>query len=1110
MPRTLAAVLRPFVSLRSRTRGEAYVRQGRVSIVHSQAHSVSARVRGSRDYEVSLVIDGQWLTPSCDCPFFDGTLEPCKHAWALALAADRQHLLAVPPDLEYDSRDLEDAVLAVSDTAPPAPAGRATHAGRRPAHARAAWETFLDTVPPTRVLPSPDQIGGELLYVFDPVRSTTTDGMYIELLRRQRRRNGEWARPRDVSIARGDVRTLPDRADREILERVCGATDAWSGSWNIGHSLPVPSPFVLTPPLQRDLAPRLCETGRLRLRIPGADADAPLEAIAWDADPATFRVVVTGAAETGYRVTGVLDHRGRERPLHDVLFVTGVVVLWRAEDQPPTLSPLETAGAERWLAALVGTGEVAVPPSGATRLLEALATSGLARVSAPDDLRVETHQGTLTPLARVRRQPSRAAATWMPERLTLEVGFRYGDVDIQADAPQLVAFDRDTRTAWRRDLQAEHAALGRVRDLGARDVGGDARFVDVTGRRPAGRHFDLAASALPAFARALLEEGWKVEADGRAYRKPGATRLGVSSGIDWFELRGQVDYGDTAASLPAILAAVRRGETFVTLDDGSVGLLPDEWLGRSARIAALGQVDGDGEGVRFQTSQAALLDAWLAEQPEVSWDEPFARLRTELAAFAGVTAQDPPPSFTGALREYQREALGWFAFLRRFGFGGCLADEMGLGKTVMVLAALDARRLERERNGAPPHPSIIVVPRSLVFNWLREAARFAPALRMLDATGAQRRSALDDVGGHDVVMVTYGTLRRDIGRLKDVDFDYAILDEAQAIKNASTASARAARLLRATHRLALSGTPVENHLGELWSLFDFLNPGLFGSATTLAGARTLDVAADDELLSIVGRGLRPFILRRTKEQVASELPPRTEQTIYCDLEPAQRKVYDGLRAHYRASLLGRTADGAPGPSTLHVLEALLRLRQAACHPGLVDPTHAAGPSAKLDVLLPRLQELVEDGRKVLVFSQFTSLLALLRTRLDESGLTYEYLDGRTRNREARVHRFQEGPCPLFLISLKAGGLGLNLTAAEYVFLLDPWWNPAVEAQAIDRAHRIGQTRAVFAWRLIARDTVEEKVLELQAGKRRLADAVVRADASLLRELKREDLELLLS
>jgi SNF2 family DNA or RNA helicase len=353
-------------------------------------------------------------------------------------------------------------------------------------------------------------------------------------------------------------------------------------------------------------------------------------------------------------------------------------------------------------------------------------------------------------------------------------------------------------------------------------------------------------------------------------------------------------------------------------------------------------------------------------------------------------------------------------------------------------------------------------------------------------------------------------LRRDIGHLKDVEFDYVILDEAQAIKNATTTSAKAARLLRAKHRLALTGTPVENHLGELWSLFDFLNPGLLGSASIFNAAGEYGQGADPEMLEVLARGLRPFILRRTKDQVASELPARTEQTLYCELEAPQRALYAELRAHYRASLLGTIGpDGLPRKK-LQILEALLRLRQAACHPGLVDPARASEPAAKLDVLLPRLRELVEDGRKAVVFSQFTSLLALLRQRLDEAGLIYEYLDGKTRDREARVKRFQTEDCPLFLISLKAGGLGLNLTAAEYVFLLDPWWNPAVEAQAIDRAHRIGQTRPVFAFRLIARDTVEEKVLELQAGKRQLADAVVRADRSLIRNLRREDLELLLS
>jgi SNF2 family DNA or RNA helicase len=347
--------------------------------------------------------------------------------------------------------------------------------------------------------------------------------------------------------------------------------------------------------------------------------------------------------------------------------------------------------------------------------------------------------------------------------------------------------------------------------------------------------------------------------------------------------------------------------------------------------------------------------------------------------------------------------------------------------------------------------------------------------------------------------------------LKDVRFDYAVLDEAQAIKNASSESAKAARLIQADHRLALSGTPVQNHLGELWSLFEFLNPGMMGAAGVFrdltAGAAGSDPAARDAL----ARALRPFILRRTKEQVARDLPEKLEQTVFCELEAEQRKLYNELRDHYRSSLLDRIAKEGMNKAKIMVLEALLRLRQAACHPGLIDKKNAGGGSAKLDALMGHIADVLDEGHKVLVFSQFTSFLAIVRKHLDDAKTTYEYLDGKTRDRQARVERFQNDPdCKLFLISLKAGGLGLNLTAAEYVFLLDPWWNPAVEAQAIDRAHRIGQTQRVFAYRLIAKDTVEEKVLQLQQSKKELADAIINADNSLIRSLKREDLEMLLS
>jgi SNF2 family DNA or RNA helicase len=426
---------------------------------------------------------------------------------------------------------------------------------------------------------------------------------------------------------------------------------------------------------------------------------------------------------------------------------------------------------------------------------------------------------------------------------------------------------------------------------------------------------------------------------------------------------------------------------------------------------------------------------------------------------------------------------------------------------------LDARRTAPDRTGV----SMVVVPRSLIFNWLREAQRFTPKLRMLDFTGAGRRTSDIRPADVDVVVTTYGTLRRDAAELADMRFDYAILDEAQAIKNPASASAKAARLLNADHRLAITGTPIENRLEELWSLFEFLNPGMLGSASGFAElVRLADVEASDDEPSggggrdLLARALRPVVLRRTKEQVARDLPARTEQTLGVDLEPAQRTFYDGLLLAYRRSVLDRIDAVGVNAARMHILEALLRLRQAACHPGLVEPGLLNAPSAKLDALLPRLEEIASQGHKALVFSQFTSFLAIARDRLDAAGIAYEYLDGRTRDRQERVDRFQNDPTvPLFLISLKAGGHGLNLTAADYVYLLDPWWNPAVEAQAIDRAHRIGQTRNVIATRLVARGTVEEKILDLQASKRALADAILGQDQGLLSQIGRDELEMLL-
>ncbi|MGB8854209.1 MAG: DEAD/DEAH box helicase, partial [Pirellulales bacterium] len=622
---------------------------------------------------------------------------------------------------------------------------------------------------------------------------------------------------------------------------------------------------------------------------------------------------------------------------------------------------------------------------------------------------------------------------------------------------------------------------------------------------PLTHHVQIPRNRLDASVAQLAAAGWTIEVAGRRYRPAGSVAWNVTSGIDWFELSASVDFGGVTADMPVLLEALARGSRSIELSDGSLGILPDSLVAQFEPMVALAQKH-DGR-LRYGRIQVALLDALLAGQPQSHVDEAFERIREELARGERPEAEDEPSGFQGTLRHYQREGLGWLSFLERMGLGGCLADDMGLGKTIQVLAMLLRRQAVIQEAGIAHRPSLVIVPKSLVFNWIEEAKKFAPALRVANFTGNARAETAGDLADWDIIVTTYGTLRRDIVAHREIEFDYVVLDEAQSIKNAASQAAKACRLLRARHRLALTGTPVENHIGELWSIFEFLNPGQLGSASRLRKF----LADGRGSTEVVARAVRPYLLRRTKTQVLSDLPEKTEQTLYVELGEEQRKAYDELREHYRLELSGRIGRLGIGRSRIAVLEALLRLRQTACHPGLVDPKRIDDPGAKIETLLEQLEEVLDEGHKVLVFSQFTSFLAILRRRLDERSVVYEYLDGRTTDRQARVARFQEDPdCKLFLVSLKAGGQGLNLTAADYIYILDPWWNPAVEAQAVDRAHRIGQTRRVFAYRLIARDTVEEKIVALQDRKRELAESIVRADESMIASLTAEDVELLFS
>lgn len=1043
---------RAHFSVETQRRGEDYAREGRVDIRQNDGATVFANVRGSSKYIVEVDLRSRRMDDcACSCPNFVDR-GPCKHMFAVLCVV----LAGLGRSEETEERRNSGLHAWLTGLRRLEDATRGAEAGGETEEAPARVEYWL---------------------ILDDARSSTAT--VLETRRAKPLQRGGYGKSTPFSLLAPRTDVVLSSDDRHVAAFLRGAPSLLQPGLSRARS---ESRYFLDGEQTAALLPRLCETGRL-FWTKGADFSA--EALAFEAAGGWLPCMKLIAEEDDKLRIEAQLRRGAEtlegRDIRGVLAGDLVVT-----DRRIVVARLGRGRA--WFAAM---GNVPPPPFPASDAPELLLELARREIDAEPSPGLE-HLISARP-------PTPHLVLAAPEQVDSRWGGVTGFVEFDYGPGRVLATDRRPllptgRGVLRRYFEVEEALLARPISLGASPLVRGSLRVEL--------------SDVPKLVRELAAEGWVISGEGAKWRSLGAPKLTFKSGVDWFELEGRFE-GVGKEEFPNLLAALRRGETTVRLGDGTTGIVPDEWLARWRTVLMMGESKAG--KLRFRTSQAWFVDALLEEFADAESERTWAEQRERLHAFERVEPRQEPSDFRGELRPYQREGLGWLEFLERQRFGGCLADDMGLGKTVQVLAWLLARKQTGRRTG----PTLIVAPKSLTHNWLTEATRFAPSLSVLEYVGVDRKRVQDDIVSHDIVLTTYGTMRGDIELLSKIQFDAVVLDEAQAIKNESSRTARAARVLRAHHRLALSGTPIENHVGELWSLFEFLNPGMLGRSSTFQTlVSTLqEQRVDGDARTMIAMAVRPFLLRRTKEQVLRDLPERTEQTLVCDMEPAQASEYAELRDHFRRTLLDKKTDLEIARDKFGILEMLLRLRQAACHPGLLDEARVDESSAKFDTLFPLLEEVLESGHKALVFSQFTSFLALVRRRLDAASRNYGYLDGQTaaKKRAEEVDRFQTDPdCKLFLISLKAGGTGLNLTAADYVFLLDPWWNPAVEAQAIGRSHRIGQERNVFAYRMVCGGTIEERVLELQQKKRELASAILDGDGSLVRDLTRDDLDRLLS
>ena len=951
-----------------------------------------------------------------------------------------------------------------------------------------------------------------LLYLLD--RRTNGRQMTVHPVLVHLSEDGRYGATKSFSFTGGSHRPAYLSAeDRELLPAILGNSSEY---WSSGCFF---SPTTIDAAAGARLLGRLLATGRCHWRDPGT--------------PALER----GEQRTG-RVEWKFDQEGRQWPR---LLVDGDAKVralnidppWYVDPSKAIAGPIELDLTSETVATLLDAP--GLEPESVEHVRAAL-TQSEARLPLPASVSGDLEPRTLQPVPQLLLrawEPEPAHGGWSsfdpPEKAAVELSFDYEGMRVRSDDPrkvlQRVADGRLVRV--RRDFECEGKAIGVLEKLRFVPLG-DAGFRGAAGsHEPAtvfvphhdARDVEIFLIDFGQFGVPLLREnGWVVEiaADYPFHVIAGAPQwfAEISEGTNqWFDLDLGVEIDGEKHSLLPILVELLRDPRFrpgakklaampdagqfpLRLGDGRLIVLPMERV-RAILNTLIGLFAEDSLGDRGTLSLTTWNSSGLVELDETlgagalrwSGGEHLRELGRKLHDFRGMPTIEVPRAFLGRLRPYQREGLNWLQFLREHDLSGVLADDMGLGKTVQVLAHL----LVEKQAGRMKRPCLVVAPTSVNSNWRREAERFAPDLKVLVLYGPSRRERFAQLAEHDLALTTYSLLSRDREALLRQPYHMLILDEAQFVKNAKTRTAAVAGRIEAQHRQCLTGTPMENHLGELWSLFQILMPGFLGDAKQFrrlfrTPIETYDDASRREQLA---KRVRPFLLRRTKDRVARELPPKTEVTRTIELRRAQRDLYESLRVAMHDKVRKEIACNGLERSTIVILDALLKLRQVCCDPRLlkIAQAHRVKRSAKLVALMEMLDQMLTEGRRILLFSQFTSMIALIEEELRARGIDWVRIIGDTRDRDTPVRRFQEGKVPLFLISLKAGGTGLNLTAADAVIHYDPWWNPAVEDQATDRAHRIGQGKPVFSYRLIVAGSVEEKMLALQARKRELAEGI---------------------